>query len=297
MYSNSNCRQPKDYWLVTTEHLKKGLWFRENEDYRVGMNYVAITALVCGIMVLAFVLMSNHVHFVLYCTWEEAQRFINEYKEECSRFLSRKYGVKELLRKTKVDIQRISPDDESFERAVAYAQMNPPAANICLHPSGYPWGTGATFFSSRREKGVRIGSMSKRSLAKLLHTKRSLPAEWLIGEDGYILPESYVPVSLVESIFRTPKRMNYFLQNSSKARRRQEFKGNELPSFRDQVLYSVLPDLCQSLFGRYSVSELDLEQRSELVRQFRRRFSADVRQIARVTSIPLEDVVRSLDAP
>ena len=25
----------KAYWLVTTEHLKKGLWFRDDEDYRV----------------------------------------------------------------------------------------------------------------------------------------------------------------------------------------------------------------------------------------------------------------------
>ena len=28
----------KDYWLVTTEHLKEGLWFRDDDDYKVGMN-------------------------------------------------------------------------------------------------------------------------------------------------------------------------------------------------------------------------------------------------------------------
>jgi REP element-mobilizing transposase RayT len=70
----------KAYWLVTTEHLKKGLWFRDDEDYRVGMNYVAIASFVYGVMVLAFVLMSNHVHFVLYCTEEEARAFINEFR-------------------------------------------------------------------------------------------------------------------------------------------------------------------------------------------------------------------------
>ena len=135
----------KAYWLVTTEHLKKGLWFRDDEDYRVGMNYVAIASFVYEVMVLAFVLMSNHVHFVLYCTEEEARAFINEFKADCSRHLALKYGVRDLLRRNRVVIERISPDDESFERALAYVQMNPPAANICLSPSGYPWGTGGVF--------------------------------------------------------------------------------------------------------------------------------------------------------
>ena len=239
----------KAWWLVTTEHLKKGLWFRDDEDYRIGMNYVAIASFVYGVMVLAFV------------------------------------------------IEQISPDDESFERAVAYTQMNPPAANICLYPTGSRWGTDGLFFNSNPEKGTRLSEMSRRAIRIRLHTKRILPADWLVGEEGYILPESYVPVTLVESIFKTPKRMDFFLRNSSKARRRLEFKGNDLPSFRDQVLYAAIPDLCQSLFGITGISDLDTKQTTELVRQLRRRFNADVRQIARVTSLNMEDAARMLDAP
>ena len=287
----------KAYWLVTTEHLKSGLWFRDDEDYRIGMYYVAIASFVYGVMVLSFVLMSNHVHFVLYCTEEEARAFINEFKADCSRHLALKYGVRDLLRRNRVVIERIGAEDESFERAIAYVQMNPPAANICLHPTGYPWGTGGLFFNTRQMKGIRLGDLSRHAIRKRLRTKRSLPADWILGEDGYIQPACYVPVTLVESMFRTPKRMNFFLQNSSKAKRRQEFQGNDMPSFRDQVLYAAIPDLCQSLFGRNSVSELDTEQKTELVRQLRRRFGSDVRQIARVTSLPLEETARLLDAP
>ena len=287
----------KDYWLVTTEHLKEGLWFREDGDFKVGMNYVALSALFCAVMVIVFVLMSNHVHFVLYCTYEEAQRFIDKFKENCSRYLAKKYGVRELLRKNRVVIQRISPDDESFERAVAYTHMNPPAANICLSPSDYPWGTGGSFFKGRSTKGVLLSSLSQRAVSKLLHTRQVLPSDWMISDDGYILPESYVPVSLVESIFRTPRRMYYFLQNSSKSKRKDEFKGNYLPAFRDQVLISAIPDICRTVYGRNAVSELEEGECAELVKQLRRRFSADYRQIARVTSIPENEVVRLLDVP
>ena len=287
----------KDYWLVTTEHLKEGLWFREDGDFKVGMNYVALSALFCAVMVIVFVLMSNHVHFVLYCTYEEAQRFIDKFKENCSRYLAKKYGIRELLRKNRVVIQRISPDDESFERAVAYTHMNPPAANICLSPSDYPWGTGGSFFKGRSTKGVLLSSLSQRAVSKLLHTRQVLPSDWMISDDGYILPESYVPVSLVESIFRTPRRMYYFLQNSSKSKRNDEFKGNYLPAFRDQVLISAIPDICRTVYGRNAVSELEEGECAELVKQLRRRFSADYRQIARVTSIPENEVVRLLDVP
>ena len=287
----------KDYWLVTTEHLKEGLWFREDGDFKVGMNYVALSALFCAVMVIVFVLMSNHVHFVLYCTYEEAQRFIDKFKENCSRYLAKKYGIRELLRKNRVVIQRISPDDESFERAVAYTHMNPPAANICLSPSDYPWGTGGSFFKGRSTKGVLLSSLSQRAVSKLLHTRQVLPSDWMISDDGYILPESYVPVSLVESIFRTPRRMYYFLQNSSKSKRKDEFKGNYLPAFRDQVLISAIPDICRTVYGRNAVSELEEGECAELVKQLRRRFSADYRQIARVTSIPENEVVRLLDVP
>ena len=287
----------KDYWLVTTEHLKEGLWFRDDEDYKVGMNYVAVLSFILGVTVLSFSLMSNHVHFVLYCSEAEARAFIDAFKKNCSRYLSKKYGVGEILRRNKVDIQRVKPEDESFHWAVAYVEMNPVAANICLHPTAYRWGTGCTFFRSAPPKAVKLGSLSVNAARRLLHTKRKLPADWLVGEDGYILPESYVPVHLVESIFRTPNRMNFFLQNSSKAKRRREFQGNDLPSFRDQVLYAAIPDLCQSLFGKSDARSLDEGQRQELVRQLRRRFSADIHQIVRVTSFPMEEVSRFLDAP
>ena len=290
------CRS-KDYWLVTTEHLKEGLWFRDDEDFKVGMNYVALLCFMLGVTILSFSLMSNHVHFILYCTRGEARLFIDTFKKYCARFLSKKYGIKEVLRRNKVDIRRISPDDESFELACAYVEMNPVAANICLHPSAYPWGTGRSFFQVTRPKAVELGTLSVNEARRLLHSKQVLPSDWLVGEDGYILPESYVPVELVESIFRTPKRMNYFLQNSSKAKRRQEFQGNDLPSFRDQVLYAALPDICRSLFGKSNASELNEDERQELVRQFRRRFSADIHQIVRVTSFSMKDVARYLDAP
>ena len=43
-------------WLITTEHLKAGLWFRDEEDYKVGMNFVALQAHASRVVVLSFTL-------------------------------------------------------------------------------------------------------------------------------------------------------------------------------------------------------------------------------------------------
>ena len=205
-----------EFWLVTTDHLSTRIWFRDDEDYRMGMNLVAILACVLGVQVLAFELMSNHVHFVLHCTHEQAKHFCDEYKKRYSQYLNKKYGTKDFLRKVAVDILLVDGMDESLERAIAYVQMNCVAARICLSPTGYPWGTGNAFFKSIPVKGRRIDMFSKRSLRLLLHSTEELPPHLLVGEEGYILPECYVQVQWVESIFRTPQRMDFFLLDPGK---------------------------------------------------------------------------------
>ena len=226
----------KLFYLVTTEHLEDRLWFRDEEDFRVAMNYVAVVAFIPGVSVLSFILMSNHVHFVLCCSHERAELFINKFKRLYAAYYRRKYGVCELLRRNGVDIREVREHDESLEKAIAY----------------------------------------------------------VVAPGGYILPESYVPVKGVESLFRTPKRLGYFLRTSSKARLRLE--GNAVPSFRDQNILSACEDLCHSLFRVERIEDLNEEQEAELLRQLGRRFSADLNQLCRVTGISYAEAARMLDS-
>ena len=283
-----------DYWLVTTDHLSDRIWFRDDEDFKMGMNLVAILACVLGVDVLAFELMSNHIHFVLSCSKKLARRFIEEYKKRYSQYLSKKYGTKDFLRKVSVDIEEIDGMNESLERAIAYVQMNCVAARICLSPIFYPWGTGSCFFNAKSVKGRRIDALSGRARRRLLHSTETLPPHLLVSEDGYILPECYVKVQWVESIFRTPQRMDYFLRNSSKAKLRLD-SNDMAPSFKDQLVQAAIPDLCQALFRKNAITELDEEQKAELIKQLHYRFSANVHQLMRVTGLSYETVVMLLD--
>ena len=284
-----------EFQLVSTDHLSKGVWFRDDQDYKVGMSYIALIALTSGIKVLAFILMSNHVHLVLQCSKEEAEWFINELKRRYSEYLNHRYGTDEFLRRIKNDVQQVLLGDESLERAIAYVLMNSVAANICLTANDYPWSSAGIYFKMTSPKGIRFGDLSRKARLRILHSKEIVPEDTLISEDGYILPEAFIPTKFVESIFRTPKRMNYFLLNSSKAKKKLAEEGG-LPAFSDQVVIAAIPDLCRSLFRKASFKELTEDEQIELIKQVRGRFSADVYQISRTLVVPYPEVTRMLES-
>ena len=291
-------RNEKRIWLVTTDHLEDRLWFREEDDFKAGMNLLAAQVSRSAVIILAFILMSNHVHFVVYGTREDVLAFIHGFKMRYARYLQRKYGLQEFLRRNGVDLKEIADGDnqEALERVIAYVQMNSVAANICSHPSQYPWGSGGAFFNASPVRGSRLGDMSVRARRHILHCAIDLPADWLLSEEGYILPASYLNVKYVEELFRTPRRMNYFLASSSKAKNRLSSGETELPSFRDQTILSVLPDLCRALFGKASFSALTVPEQIEMLRQLRFRFSSNINQLARVTGLSYDAAARLLDS-
>ena len=284
-------------YLITTEHLEDGLWFRDESDFKVGMNYMAIEA--CrhfDVIVLAFILMSNHVHLVLGGEKGEVELFAINFKRRYSLYLRKKYSVEGFLKRNQLDLREIPAEDEALERAIAYVQMNPVAANICSHPTQYLWGTGNVFFNPDKQSCIKVGQISRRALSRLTHSEfSSFPDDWQMSHNGYIMPQEYVRVETVEKIFRSPGRMNYFLNRSSKARRRIEMAEDNLPAFRDQVILGALPDLCRSLFRKGSFLELSQDEQVEFIRQVRFRFSADINQVARVCGLTYAEVARKID--
>ena len=256
-------------WLVSTDHLEDELWFRDLDDFRVGMNFVAIEAAAHpNVNILTFILMSNHVHFLMKAELQDVEKYMHQFKHRYSIYMRKKWGIKKFLKR-----------------------------NICAHPCQYPWGTGDTFFSPKRPMALkRIGDLSARERACLLHTNcTTIPKAWRISVEGYILPQEYIDVQDVERMLRSASRMNYFLQTSSKARRRLEAEEN-LPAFRDQIILSALPDLSRSLFQKESFSELSVKEKAEFMRQIRFRFSADVNQIARVCGVSYADAAKLMDS-
>lgn len=284
-----------EFWHVTTDHLSDRIIFRNDEDFKVGMNYVAVAKQATGVNILAFILMSNHVHFVLECSREKAFEFITHFKGLHGRYLQRKYGLKAFLRRNDADIKPLSMYDESLKNAIAYVLMNSVGARLCIYANDYPWGSGAVYFSSRPMKGVRIGSLSIRSQRKVLRSYVALPPDWILSEDGYISPASYVAVAFVEKLYGTPSRMKYYLDKSSKAKGKRE-PWEAMPSFSDQTVLAAYIDLKRSMFNKREHDNISEEHNSEIALQLKRRFGCDINQICRITGLTNDTALKLFDS-
>ena len=69
------------FYLLTTDHLNSAIWFRDEEDFKAAMNAIPVLAALAGVNVLAFILMSNHVHFVLEGSYDQVLKFIPSFKD------------------------------------------------------------------------------------------------------------------------------------------------------------------------------------------------------------------------
>ena len=280
--------------LISSTHLEGALWFRDEEDFVVGMNYIAVLSIVTGINILAFILMSNHVHFVLECSLEEAKIFFDKLKRLYGAYYQRKYGKNEPLRRNSADYRELKLSKESVERAIAYVLMNCVAANICSTAYGYPWSSAGCIFNLNKLEGKPIGSYSTRKQWRILKSRTPLPSDFILGNQGFIIPDSYIQKDFVESLFRTPKRFNFMMQNSSKAKLRIEKAA--APSFTDQIVFAAASDLCHSFYRKASLKEINTEEKSDLIRQIKYRFSAEPAQLSRIFEMPYSEICAIIDS-
>ena len=135
---------------------------------------------------------------------------------------------------------------------------------------------------------IRNKSYQARKKYRILKTTLPIPDKYLICDEGYIVPWSFIHRKFVEDVFRTPKRMEFFLLNSSKAR--LEGPEETLPTFKDQTIIVLAKDIARSLFRKEEFTNLEGEKRERLVHEVRRRTKADVKQLARVLGIPAKEI-------
>lgn len=281
------------YYHVYTKGLEDRELFRDREDFIMAMNLVAIVGFKTEVRLLAFVLMSNHVHFVMKCSSAKADEFIWMYKNLLSRYLHQRYGDVKFLRRLETSVDYVPDQGDSLKRLIAYVLNNPVKAGMKCVPQGYEWSSARCYFSTIHDmKGaVSLGELSVREKRRILHTKEFLPDHWKINSDNYVLPESYVDIEEVERIFRSSRSFEFFLSVSHSGKKPL----GENISFSDEMLQAAMAELLDKKFGASNVNELDDFLKKNMLKELRSRFSASAKQLARVSFMSVADVLRYLE--
>lgn len=283
----------KRYYHVYTKGLEQDVIFRERADYIVGMNYVPVSLHGLDLQLLAFVLMSNHFHFVIYGTKDECDRFINTYKKVVSMYVRKKYGTRKILRAVKVSCSEVDSRDDGLKRLIAYVLNNPVKAGIKCLPQNYEWGSGRCYFTNLMEGHLlkQLSDYNVREQIALLKSEVKLDGKLIVNGSGYIEPSSYVNVTHVENLFRNVRSMEYFLSVSNRTASEKEGPA----TFSDTLVLSGLQELLENKYESLELDSLSYEVRKKLILEIRRQFNCSPKQLARVFNSPLNYIVNLLN--
>ena len=271
----------KGYYHVSSHGLEKNDIFKNKADFIAGMNDVALCVLGLDVVVLAFCLMSNHFHFVLYGTYNKCQAFSEEYKRRCAMRMRYANGDVQGLKDVYVQLDLID-NQEYLENVIAYVLRNPLAAGILIMPFHYPWSTASLYFSGKENVGKRLNDMSERKRRTILKSHSNVPDSYMVDDSGMILPQCYVDYAAVEKIFRHPARLLMMIARKIENDVEVKFGLGDWVNLTDQEILTQLPELIKMEFKKESIAQLTVEQRLKLCLQMKRNFGAGIKQISRL---------------
>ncbi len=274
------------FYHVFTAGLSKSLMFADDEDFIAGMNDIPACSLSAGVKVYCFCLMDNHVHFILKGSAGSCVSFIRQFKRLRSRRFGRRAGHSVSLDGAEIGIKAVE-DAEYLVSVMAYVMRNPVAAGITVMPGEYPWSSASLYFGSKvfRQKMRKFSDIGSREKKMLPGSRLKYPDDYLLQEDGMIFPGSYVEYAEVEKMYRSPKRLLYYLSKNSDMEYEIGTGTISKTRYRDSELSASLDALSSEMFSVRSYSMLRIEDRFRLAKEVRRRYGASVLQVARVTGI------------
>ena len=284
MKRRSNAR----FYHVYIKGLERDIIFKDRDDFITGMNYVAICTFWTAVSMLALTLMSNHFHFIIYGTEQEAKSFINLYKRNVSRYVSRKYNTAHLLRHVKTDCKLISHSGDALKIAIAYVLRNHIKAGINQTIQGYEWSSGYCYFAGT---GLLDGCRSTSSLCtaqyrRMMRSKIRLDERYLLNSKGYIEPASYVCIDFVESCFGRVQSFDYFIYKAGSTA-----KPKDGPiDFSDEFVLAGLREIMRKKYEVTELEELNDILKKEVLLLLKRQFNCSPKQLARTMQMSLKDV-------
>ena len=276
----------KGYFHVCTDGRSLPWMFKDESDFIAGVNRIGICCLRTGAKVVAYVLMDNHVHFVLRGTMPKCKEFITLYKQLTGTWIHVKYGLNDYLRLLPTSILLLDTE-ERLLNTIAYIDRNSIVAGYRYLPTEYPWGSARYVFkdSTGKDDTRPLSTMTRRTQRTLLGTRIMLPGEWKVDSKGMLCPDSFLDTSVIESYFKTPARYAYFLAKKWEGAVEQEMESSQKIFVPDIELREIVRKMVLQDYGKRRVTDLDAHARLSIARKLRYRYASTLKQISRMVHL------------
>ena len=291
----------KKLFHICTHGFEEANIIRDAEDFRTAHNFMAILGYKMGIWILAYCLMSNHVHFIIEAESSVlAKSYINEFLRIYSQYLKRKYGISKMLKNlnpTPILIDTVS----YLKTCIAYVLRNPLSAKICSRIEDYEWCSCNCYFQKKllikpKLKGTKVSDLSIRATRKILNTRTDLSrCSYRIDESGKITDESFIKIGLVEKAFmNSGKSFLAYLGKCNDSQMEYELAIKPECHSSDTDVIIAAQELSGKWFGIHNLWEISTEQKCKMVKKLYFNNKTSIPQLSRVLGIKREIVRKVL---
>jgi len=284
------------YYHICSDGNSASVLFENAADFKAAMNRVAICAAGLPIVILAFVLMGNHFHFVVRCnSVEVCKRFIREFKRLTGRYNNKMNGESPSLGSVEVKYIPVT-DIDYLKTLICYVLKNPTKARLDMFYN-YPWGSGDAYFKSKSEYKLfaykRVSEFSKEDCRTMFITRQAIPEHWIVC-NGVILPRNYVSVKEVEDLYKTPLSFMYFLSQNNDTAIEQDMGEWSSLQMNDAELREARDELILKTFGKRHIRDLSAQERIRMAKMLKYQYRCSKKQLARIVLLPFSTIDASL---
>ena len=283
------------YYHCATKGFDHCVLFADTREFVAGMNRIALCTAklqeTIPVIVIAFCLMDNHIHIILYGSRDACLKWMALYHKLTMMWQRRHRECAPIDEPWEYDAWQVY-DEEDLKQKIAYVFRNPTVARMGFTPQGYRWSSARLVFSDYGvlPEGARsIGSLSSYEFRNAFESKIALPMEWHLLQDGLIWPGSYTDFKRVERLFGHPRNLLFYLNQNVETEINQQMYGETI-SLPDQDVAQIAREIAQKRFGIDDVARLDLPDRILLCRLVKKGTRASLKQLARISHLPLGDL-------
>lgn len=282
--------QSESFFHVCTDGHSNGVVHTCPEDYYRSVIISAVAAYRYGVNILCFCHMSSHSHFVISCdSTEVARLFIETYKREYARYLSRERGIPRVYYDVSVSVSQIS-DYRYLKNCISYVLLNPVTAGICKTPEEYPYSSFDAYFSDIAPNGKPASGMTVREMADIFKTNLDLSkTSFLADNNNHLVLKSFVDYVFVESLLGCKSWFYKSLALTNCIEEEMKY-APQTCRFNDMELIAEALELAQKRYGKIRLQFLTHEQKLSMIPTICRKTRASGKRMARILRLPPEEV-------
>ena len=288
-------KEMSKYYHYCSKGFEREILFKNPIEFIAGINRIAVCFLLClladqPVRILAFCLMDNHFHFILYGEEHHCDAFIARYKKLTAMWVTRHRG-QPLIERMEIGHWTISFD--KLAEKIIYVLRNPVAAGLKMLPSAYRWSSASLMFAdltAPRWGEVDAGTLSVTKRRIKGYTRVRLPDNWKILPDGMIWPGNYMDIRTAEKQFQSIGTYMFALNNSNIDKECEREMMKDSIMLPDGDVEKRACEIALSLFEKENAIKCSVGERIGIATILRKEMRCNHKQLGRVLHLKPSDL-------